>query len=341
MSSTVHPMTPVVPPKVMQDVFTPDETATLFSVLRTNGPWPQLLSHHFENAEQLFATSGGKRPGKDKLSDYLTPVFRDYLADAGIVFEHEVHEIFYSRRLLELVKGMHGAAYASPRSFLFNITTPSEAGSGAHFDGCAFRGMDPTNSPIWLLSVMAKSGLFDSYEVKSGQVVTYFYDLDIDGGFTYWPDGPDAPPQHIAAPWWNKGILTDNQRMFHRGESSGDPSLRAKPDGLGLDSSIEAIDGGWAVKNGDEVLAEYENRQVRILFHYSANVYRDKDELIKVKDHADDLTADRVIDVLLDDARRRGTPIEAPSDRLSDPEFIKAISTVYAMAPTTTLAPQG
>lgn len=306
-------------------------------MLRNNGPWPQLLSHHFDNAEQLFATSGGKREGKNTLSDYLTPVFRDYLAEAGIVYQREVHEIFYNRQLLDYVMSMHGASFGSPRGFLFNITTPSEAGSGAHFDGCSWRGMDPTNSPIWLLSVMTKSGLFDHWEVKAGQIVTYFYDLDIDGGFTYWPEGPDAPPKQIHSPWWNKGILTDNQRMFHRGESSGDPALRTKPEGLGLDSSIEATDAGWAIKNGDDVLAEYEDRQVRILFHYSANVFHDREEMFKVKDHVDDMTQERAVDMLVDEARRRGTALEVPSDWVSNSEFIAALSDVYAMAPTTTL----
>lgn len=112
---------------------------------------------------------------------------------------------------------------------LLNIGAPSLCLDAGHFDSANWRGVNSVNAPIWLLSVMAKSGLFDRWEIKTGQMITYFYDSDLGGGFTYWPGGPDKAPARIAAPYENTCVIADNSKVYHRRESNGPVDQRDYP----------------------------------------------------------------------------------------------------------------
>lgn len=329
-------MVPVAPPTFLTDIFTNDENARLFDVLRTRGPWQMIAGIYFKSVEELLAVSGstGSEAPKD-LGDFLTPAFRGFLGNNGIVYEESIHDIFHSRKLLDLVKGMHGASYGAPYLFQFNIQAPQPGYDGGHFDGRSWRGMDPTDTPAWLTSIMAKSGLFDAWEVKAGQVISYYYNSDIDGGFTYWPDGPDSAPRRFAAPFWNSGLLTDNQRMYHRGEACGPRHRREVPEGLALHSLLEP-DGqaNWKVTTDGRTVAAYAEDEMRTLFHYSAHVFTDMAEVKRYYDHTDDLARDRAFEMLIDDLRRRDVAFEMPSDPLTDRAFIATLTQAYAMAPT-------
>ena len=268
-----------------------------------------------------------------ELSDLLTPTFRGYLGNFGVAYEHEVHDLYFSKKLLNMIKGMHGAEYAVPHTYLFNIRPPAHSFDAGHFDGASWRGVNLNNAPLWLISVMAKSGLFDRWAVKAGQVIAYYYDSDIDGGFTYWPDGPDLPPKRFAPPFWNSGLLTDNEKMFHRGEANG-PRDRRKIPQLQLNSLIsgEGTDE-WVVRNDGVEIARYHNDDMRFLVHYSAHVFDDMADLKRYFEHTDDLTVDQALDMLIDDMQARGVNFETPSAPLEDREFISLLTQTYAMAP--------
>lgn len=336
---TAHPksLIPVVPPQLIHDIFTDEENERLFHVLRTEGPWRLIAAIYFKTAEELLAVSsrGPDADGtKPTLEDFLSPAFRGFFGNNGLSYHDEVHEVFYSRKLLNLVKGMHGAQYGAPYLFQFNIQGPSGGYDPGHFDGRSWRGLDPTNMPAWLGSVMAKSGLFDAWEVKAGQVISYYYNSDIEGGFTYWPEGPDQPPKRFAAPFWNSGIVTDNQHMYHRGEACGPRDRRELPAGATLQSMLTSDGGsGWNLIDGDSVLAHYAEHEMRILFHYSAHVFTDMADLKRYYDHTDDLTSEQALGMLIDDLRQRHIPFEMPTDPMSDPAFIATLTKAYSVSP--------
>ncbi|WP_068166026.1 hypothetical protein [Rhodococcus phenolicus] len=331
-----HPMIPAARPRFVEDIYTPDEQAVLFDIIRTRGPWRLIAAQHFSSAEEFLAVAGGRnhtRMSAPALSDFLTPTFRGYIGNYGTVLEQSAHDIYYSRRLLDMIKSMHGASYAVPNSFLFNLRAPAHSFDAGHFDSPSWRGMDKFNTPTWLLSVMAKSGLFDRWELRSGQVIAYYYDSDVDGGFTYWPEGPDAPPARYPAPFRNSGILTHNEKMFHRGEASGPRHMRSVPD-LQLDSAIHGVgDSEWAICNGDEEIARYHDRHMRFLFHYGAFVFDDMAELRRYFEHTDDLDLDTAVAIFTDDLRGRGIRCPEPTDPLHDRDFVSVLNSAYAMAP--------
>ncbi|MFS3129318.1 hypothetical protein ACLM5J_13030 [Nocardioides sp. Bht2] len=328
--------TPVVPPRLVPDMYTDDEQQRLFTVLRQEGPWSSIAAQTFSSAEQYLAVAGGGQQGRTdlKLSDLITPTFRGYFAQQAVALHEEVQDIFYSSKLLNLVKGMFGAKYALPAQFFFNLRAPAHSLDAGHFDPQSWRGMDMMKLPVWLSAVMAKSGLFDRWEVRTGQVITYYYPSAEDGGFTYWPDGPAAAPARFPAPFWNDAVVVHNPRMFHRGEASGPRDRRANPEGFSLESVIAAEgDDAWSIKNGDQVLRTYAASEMRFLFHYGARVFDDLAEVTRYYDHTDDLTEEIIFDLLITDLRSRGIAFSEPSDPWNDDTFVAVLKDAYAISP--------
>jgi hypothetical protein len=177
---------------------------------------------------------------------------------------------------------------------------------------------------------MGKSGLFQDYLIKMAQVITWF-SLDNSSGFTYWPDGPLHAPQRVLPPVYNRGIVVQNEMMVHRGEANG-PLDQQIPAGLAFDTVFTGDDGErdqWLLKNGDEVIARHHTDQLRFLVHWSAEVFSDYDELKKNMEGSDDLTVERAIDIMVDDAHARGIKIDIPSEPLHDPAFIQTLNAAY------------
>ncbi len=330
-------MIPVAPPVLIDDVYTDDQHRRLFDVVKRHGPWPTITAHHFDTVEELIATSSGIVPANHgmTLDDIATAHFRGIYGEHSTCLYDEIADCYYNPAFLEMVKRYWGAAYARPTLMLFNLCGPHHSGLNPHLDATTFRGIRIENSPVWLQNIMAKSGLFDAYLEKMAQVITWWY-LGPRGTFTYWPDGPDRPPQHLDTPIWNRGVVVQNEQMFHRGDPVGDPAERDIP-GLKHRSRIEYRPdaGDWAITTDGAVIRAYRPEQMRLLVHWSAQVYADRAELRASTDHSDDLTHEQVFTALLADLRRRGVAVTEPSDPLHDQDFIRALLTTYQVRPTT------
>ena len=330
---------PVAPPRVLEGVYTDDQYDRLLGIVREHGPWPTITAHHFSTVDELIATSSGIVPENHGLTldDIATANFRGYLAQGSCCFHPELYDCFYNAQFLELAKDYWGAEFARPSHMLFNIGGPAHSGLNAHLDAVTFRGARIEDTPIWIQNMMGKSGLFQDHIIKMAQVVTWFW-LGAEGTFTYWPDGPLGPPKRIEHPMWNKGVLVQNELMFHRGDPVGRPDERDIP-GLKHRSMIgyrhETDD--WAISTDGDVIRTYAPDNVRFLVHWSADVFMDRDEARLVMDHTDDLTIDRIVNTFLDDLDRRGIDHDAPdaNDPFNDPSFIRALMAAYTIAPTT------
>jgi hypothetical protein len=332
-------LTPVAPPQVLEGVYSDDQYARIVSLLKSRGPWPTITAHHFETVEELVATTSGPMRGDEAakltLDDIATGHFRGYLGKGSTCFYPELEDCFYSSKFLDLVRGYWGAKLAKPTHMLFNLCGPHHSGLSPHIDAVQFRGIRLENSPVWLQNVMGKSGLFQDHLVKMGQVITWWY-LGENGTFTYWPDGPFQEPQVLRHPLWNKGVVVQNELMFHRGDPVGRPEERDIP-GLKHRSMLgyEPDRDDWAITTDGEVIRRYRPEEMRLLVHWSAELYADEDEAEKAFDHSDDLTTDIVFERLLADLRSRGVEIGEPTDPMHDSDFIRALIATYTIAPTT------
>ena len=330
---------PVAPPRVLEGVYTDDQYERLLGIVKDHGPWPTIQSIHFKTVDELIATVTGTAPEGHGLTldDVVSPNFRGFFAQNSVCYHPEIHDCFYNEGFLDLVKGYWGVEYAKPTMMLFNLGLPSPAGGPppAHLDAVTFRGVRYENAPVWLQNVMAKSGLFTDYIVKMAQVITWWWAGE-NGTFTYWPDGPFGQPKVLEHPLWNKGVVVQNELMFHRGDPVGgwdSPRIEGLKNRsmLGYERSADL----WRVTTDDQTLAAFPNEQVRLLVHWNAELYADMEELKKVMDHTDDLTIERAVGMLVDDMRAKGTKVDDPTDPLNDPEFVSALVRTYTIAPTT------
>lgn len=334
-------LTPCAPPVVVEGIYADGHFERMLDVVKRNGPWPTIVSHHFQSADELIATVTGVVPENHGLTldDLSGPHFRGFFAENSTLRYPELHDVFYNERFLQMVKDYWGAKYAKPTLMLFNICGPHNTGPTAHLDAVTFRGVRYENTPVWMQNVMGKSGLFTDYLVKMAQVIGWWYTGE-EGTFTYWPDGPFGQPQILDHPLWNKGVVVQNEMMFHRGDSVGRPDER---DVQGVKArSVFQYDAGrdvWDITTDGEIVHTYQPEQIRFLAHWNAEIYMDDDEMKKTMDHTDDLTHQQVVDTFLKDMRARGVKVAEPNDPFHDVDWIQALIHTYTIAPTTDWLP--
>ena len=324
---------PIAPPMIIEDIYTEDQYRDILALARSKGPWEQTLSQFYSSPEGIADTTVGKEleGAKPTWEDFLLPYFTGYLAKGGVCLYPEIEHCFLNKKFLDLGRSYWKAAYARPENMIFNLNGPTANFDGGHLDGADFRGLTLSNTPNWLLNSMVRSNLFANWQVKKAQVIAWFYQGSTGGGFTYWPEGPYAEPQRIATPVWNRGLVAETERMYHRGEANG-PLDQRQPKGLTINSRFGAdpdIADGWQITTDGEVIQKIPGHELRMMVHWRADIYMDLDELKKVVDHTDDLNHEQAIDTLIKDLRARGRVVKTPTDPLHDREFMHVLTEVY------------
>lgn len=332
-SSIATTFLPVAPPQIFEGAWSDDQYGRMLKVIRDNGPWTVLLSQYFKSPEEVIATTSGILPeGFTPTWDmFLSPIFRGFFAEGGVALYPEVEDCFLNTDFLNRVRAYWGAKYAQPDQLFFNLQGPTPAGGPPHVDGTHFRGMYAKDAPIWLLNIMAKSGLFRRWQAKKAQVITWFYKGRIGGGFQYWPDGLQSEPKLLAAPIWNRAVVVENERMYHTSQACGPVKMR-KPEGLAINSTIAPdpqTEAGWQITTDTKIIQRIPENEFRLLIHWGAQIFMDYDELKKTLDHSDDITHEKAFDIFVQDLRARGELFEMPTDPLSDVNFIKLLTRVY------------
>jgi len=323
---------PVAKPQVIENAFSEDQYRRMLEVVRREGPYSCILAQHFSSPQEVVASLAGQLPeGVEPTWDmFLTPVFRGYFAKGATALHPEIEDCFLNRKFLDLVRGYWGAAYARPDNMLFNLQGPCRGGDAAHIDAARFRGIAMHTTPVWVMNIMVKSGLFTRWKSKKAQVITWYYKGRIGGGFTCWPDGPQEAPWQIKAPMWGRAVVVENEMMYHMAEATGPSGLR-QPQGLAFHSRLQAdpAGDGWQITTGDDVIQQIAADEMRFLIHWGADIFMDYQELKVALDHSDDLTHEQVFDIFIHDLRARGEQFAMPTDPIRDPEFVGMLTRVY------------
>ena len=325
---------PFAPPRVQHNVYTPEQVEALFAAVHRGPANGLLVKQLFKSADEIVAATSGAMAEGLTLDHFLSPMFHGYLAMNSAVLDPLVTDAFYNPRLMAWARDYFNAGIVLPRQLHFYYGPPQPSADPGHFDASSYRGMDSTNTPLWLLSAMTNSRLFRDYKIQLAAVVTWFWRGSDQGGFTYWPDGGHNPPKRIPAPFWNTAVVAENENMYHRGETSGTPDQWGKVKGLTFDSVIEGDPAGadrWQVREGDQVIARLGTEEIRWLFHWTAECYADYDAYRIRADHLDDLTLAQVVDTFLRDMQDRGVPCAVPSDPLDDAAFKATVLAEYAI----------
>ena len=321
MTRTCHP------PVFFDEVL--DDSGLVRRLLEANGPYFPVQRYFNSYAEHraVDRRSDAARPG------IIAPNFRgDWAYEEPLI--EGVEPLFRHEGFIEATRNMFSSACVEPLAVYSNITwqLPFDQGGG-HTDVPEFRGISRSNHPIWILQAMGHSGLFETERVQIATAVAWFYEGS-DGGFTYWPDGPEAPPRVHEGEIANTAVLGDNDRMYHRVRPVGRRE-GGLPMGLTLDTRLEHRGGDdWAIQESGQTLANMSFEALRVSVSWKARVFRDEEGLRRYHEHRDDLTIGEVFERLYADLHARGVAFERPSDPIADPNLVDLLSATYVKAPT-------
>lgn len=301
------------------------DTDEVIALIRSAGPfWP--LSNYAGNDAEMAAL--GSRP-----ASFSPPWFRQDFVREGNVLVEGAELIFDNPRFREAAHAVYGPdTIVRPTHVYVNIMGPTPFPFIPHLDVPAFRGFTRADQPIWLLKVMANSGLFEQWRTKIATAVSWFYD-GIGGDFHYWPDGADGAGRVESPPFRNVSVVADNESTFHGVAPLGAPDA-VMPEGVNSHSRLVRGDGRWDIVDGDgAVIAHIEDVDARITVSWKADVFTDAEEARLVDEGIDQLDIDRIVDIFLADLTARGIDVERPTDAIADEAFVALIAATYPEHP--------
>lgn len=304
-----------------------DDPATFRSLVEANAPYAPVQRYFANEAEARSQSSQGPM--------IIAPNFRGDWAYAQPLVEGAetfLHHAAFAAAAAEIF----GSERVRPFAVFANLTwqLPFPQGGG-HTDVPEFRGVNRTQHPTWLLNAMGHSGLFERERVNIVTAVAWFYEGS-DGGFDYWPDGPDRPRRIHEGHIHNTAIVGDNDRMFHRVRAVGDRSA-GLPKGMTLESRLVHSGGdAWCIRDGERTLSEFEWPALRISVSWKAMVFADAAEEEAYDTHSHDLELAEVLDRFEADLDARGITMPRPEVPVHDEAFIDTISNAYVSGPSTT-----
>jgi hypothetical protein len=285
----------------------PQRIDAIRNFLRTGG-----RSHSAEPVSVLAARTNYFREeyayGQEPLIDGIGP----YLNHPGFV--DAAREIHVGRPVIE------------PAIVFANLMVPGQE-LAVHTDVPEFRGCNRKVMPQWLLVAMHHSGLFDAWRMPIATGVAWYHDCD-GGEFAFWPDGPDGEAvAHKVA--YDTALVLDADSVFHGVDRVAPARTDLAPLRPGMTLDFVG-DGRWAVRDGDDAVAQFDWQELRFSVSWKGYCFVDEHEQRTWREHADDLTMDRVVDTFISDLRERG---RADGDVTVGPDLAMTIIDTYIHFP--------
>jgi hypothetical protein len=183
--------------------------------------------------------------------------------------------------------------------------------------------------PSWMLEPMGYSGLFQRWAVPVASAIAWFYDGD-GGEFEYWPDGLHRPSRSERPPFRNAALMADNEYTYHRVGPTGRSEHHVPDDAIPFDAELVWVDDSrWEVHDGGDVLARYDERDVRVSVLWKAYCFRSHAEAEAFDERSDDLAPGQVAEIFADDLRSRGIDARPPTDPFHDVAWRETLLAAY------------
>jgi hypothetical protein len=323
----MRPMPLPRPPIALDAVF--DDPERIRRLVEARAPyWP--VQRYFGNDAEYAALSG-----TGQAVQIVAPVFRGNWATGGVA-EPDVAPLLRHAPFVAAARRLFDAELVEPTTVYVNCTwqLPFAQGAG-HTDIPAFRGLDRTRYPITWLSIMGLSGLFEDVRLRIATAVAWLY-RGSDGGFEYWPEGPDAPSRLHEGAIDNTALVGDNDFMWHRVRPTGRPQGGMAQ--LSLDSELVFEGGAWSVRDGTRRLGAFGWDALRVSLSWKALVFADEADRRRTHEHRDDIDLAEVLRRFAADLAARGIPVAWPADPVHDPATIRLLTDVYVRYPAATRA---
>lgn len=291
--------------------------------------WP--VQKYFSNDAEYASLSGAKSDAPQ----IIAPVFRGNWAIGGDA-DADVAPLLYHEPFLDAARRLFDAEVVIPTTLYVNCTwqLPFAQGAG-HTDVPAFRGIDRSTHPIAWLTIMGVSGLFEDVRLPIATAVAWFHRGE-DGGFEYWPEGPDRPSRIHEGRIENTAIVGDNDFMWHRVRPTGRPQNGMAR--LSLDAALAFEDGGFVVHDGARRVGAFGWDVLRVSLSWKALAFRSDAERRRWEEHADDIDLAEVLARFERDLAARGIAVRWPADPVRDVATIQLLSETYVRYPAASRA---
>ena len=320
-------MTTCFPPVSIDSVL--DNPDSIRSRIEANGPYAPVQRYFNSDAE--YKSNAGSASREKPM--FIASVFRgDWAYEEPLI--PDVDDLLHHPKFSEAASDIFGSSRIRPFSVYSNLTwqLPFSQGGG-HIDVPEFRGVNRTDHPIWVLTSMNHSRLFEAERVQIATSVAWFY-RGSDGGFDYWPDGPNAPMKTHEGSIFNTAVVGDNDRMFHRVRPTGDAEKGLLAD-LTSDARLVYRNGNcWTIEDRGETRAELTYEQLRISISWKARVVQDENDEQRYLQHSEDMYINQVWERFCSDLDRRGIAYERPAKPEQDPTWIELLSATYVQEPS-------
>lgn len=258
-----------------------------------------------------FLETGGRFARTESIDTLVarTNYFRETYAYAEPVVEG-IEPFLHFDGFIEAAREVHGRPIVRPNIVYANMLVPGQE-LAVHTDVPEFRGANRMNQPQWLMVAMHHSGYFDAWRMPIATGVAWFGNPE-GGEFCFYPEGPYGAPVALPAKH-NTAILLDTDSVFHGVDrvSERRTAIPALKPGLRL-----VHDGGsdWHIDLEDGSRVQYKWDDLRFSISWKAYCYADEAEERTVREHGDDLSRERILEVFVNDLRERGRFDERPDD---------------------------
>ncbi len=290
---------------------------------------PGVVVDLFERNAPYTPLGGWFRPGNDG-DEATSPMWfqGDWVQGD---FAVEGADLFLrNERMIEAAREFSGAEVVVPHTVYVNLMAAIAECGPAHTDNPVFSGRSRANTPMMLLRTMLWSGLFDRWEIR--QVTSIWWLNDVEGGgFSYWPEGPENPPQQHVGAMANTALVGDNHGMFHQVEPVG--PFEAGTRLVAASAELAPVadgSGDWAVNHREHQSFRAPFDQIRASVLWKADVYSSEEERRRVEQ--DLLSLDDVARIFDEDLRRRRADFRFDLDRVNDPAQAASLAAVYPEA---------
>jgi hypothetical protein len=256
------------------------------------------------DAIRAHLRTGGHRGADEPVAVLAarTNYFREEYAYGQRPLIEGIEPFLHHEGFVEAAREVHGRPIIEPAIVFANLMVPGQE-LAVHTDVPEFRGADRKVMPQWLLVAMRHSELFEDWRMPIATAVSWYHDAD-GGEFAFWPDGADGEPVlHKIA--FDTAIVIDTDSVFHGVDriAPGRSEMAPLRPGMTLDF---AGDRTWVVHDADAEVARYGWDELRFSISWKAYCFADAHEQRAWREHADDLTIDRVIETFAADLRSRG-----------------------------------
>ncbi len=233
---------PTPPPAISLDDVS-GQPGAVRAAIASLGPFAP-VQRYFQNDAEQRAVELGAAPGTGALR--VQPWFRRDVASPEEL-PPALRALWDSPRLASAAREVLGSDAAQAVGLYLNLVLPARGVDAGHYDIPSFFGLDRSNCPVWLLALMAASGLFErSYRRVATAVIWYYRGPG--GALEHWPAGRDRPSvRHPARE--DGALVSDNDRTFHR-ICSVDPAAPLELWELGAEARLALEGGRWVLREG-------------------------------------------------------------------------------------------